>query len=1264
MRRKMHLASVVLFVIFTTFAAVMYTGGRVDAAIPARAAEAVSANVTFQADMTDLLALAFDPVTDEMRVTGDFNNWVNNADYALKPDGADPTKYAFTVRITAAIDSTIDWKFQGYPGDEFVNSGLESAATTLEFSGRDTVLALRKPNLTYLQYIKLIAPNGGEQVRAGTTKKIAWSTHITGNVLLEYQTSAGGAWTTITASTPALTEYYSWVVPVIESSDCRVRVASLTDGAIADTSAAVFSITQAVPTTESESNNTGTTGNWLEYGDAVDAAITPEGDVDYYRFWGAKGDSVEIWGHYRVDSLGARIWLYKADGSFLIENGGYLMRPLDQRITLVLPSDGIYYIRYAYEQNWGAFPNRDLIGNPEEPDETAQLLVYSTGGYSLGIRLFQSAGPVICDLGYFSVFSTSAKLYASLDPNGLSTEASFEYGTTNSFGQTAVAKGSPFKWISPQWVSSDYIEGLSPDTRYYVRMQAHNALGSDTSEVVALYTAPLSPGWVRISADTIANFTDVAFTNDTLGVIVGENIILRTEDGGEKWEPVYNGSYIKFEEVVFSSPDTCFAIGGYGNIFRSIDGGENWSQINTGLTYLSGGFFLNETVGWVVGNESTIGSISSSGISWTEEAGGTSEPLMDVHFFDANTGLVVGWNTTVLRTTDGGSSWTALTGVPAGSYYAVDFATDQIGIMVGYPGIICRTTDGGATWTQIAISSEYDPRDVLFLDANRGIAVGRFGKILVTTDGGLTWSPQESGTKNDLLGLTHAGSHTTIIGDKQTILRSVGYLALKSPVGGESWNADGTYDIEWWTDLDGEVKLEYRTSSTSGWLPIIANTPAFTCTHTWTLPHIESDSCKVRITSLASGALVDESDVFSIKPAPITQQVINLIAGWNLISSYIDPPDSTLPTLLLAPLGSHLTIVKNNLGNIYYPSNNTNTIGNWEPLEGYKCYLTEADVLTFDGVQLLPESTPISLPQGWNMVAYLRSSALTAPTALASISGSLTIAKNMAGQVYWPTYNINSIGDLLPGQGYQLYLTAAATLTYPANTLPKEPLTAIQVKIPQHFQIASQFTGNSAILLVKSPALQDMDEVAVYGSDQRCLGAGVAQTGQALVTIWGDDGLTKAVDGARDGEKLELACWSATTKTETPLQVASLLDGLKGTVLAGTLVYQNNAVLVAEVSGLTLLPKEFALRQNYPNPFNPVTNIRYELPKNSRMELIIYNLRGQIIRILMEGEEKAGYHEVEWDGRNQTGEPAASGLYLVRMKAGSYRKVIKMSLIK
>ena len=191
-----------------------------------------------------------------------------------------------------------------------------------------------------------------------------------------------------------------------------------------------------------------------------------------------------------------------------------------------------------------------------------------------------------------------------------------------------------------------------------------------------------------------------------------------------------------------------------------------------------------------------------------------------------------------------------------------------------------------------------------------------------------------------------------------------------------------------------------------------------------------------------------------------------------------------------------------------------------------------------------------------------------------------------------------------------------------------------------------------------------MDEVAVYGSDQRCLGAGVAQTGQALVTIWGDDGLTKAVDGARDGEKLELACWSATTKTETPLQVACLLDGLKGTVLAGTLVYQNNAVLVAEVSGLTLLPKEFALRQNYPNPFNPVTNIRYELPKNSRMELIIYNLRGQIIRILMEGEEKAGYHEVEWDGRNQTGEPAASGLYLVRMKAGSYRKVIKMSLIK
>jgi len=93
-------------------------------------------------------------------------------------------------------------------------------------------------------------------------------------------------------------------------------------------------------------------------------------------------------------------------------------------------------------------------------------------------------------------------------------------------------------------------------------------------------------------------------------------------------------------------------------------------------------------------------------------------------------------------------------------------------------------------------------------------------------------------------------------------------------------------------------------------------------------------------------------------------------------------------------------------------------------------------------------------------------------------------------------------------------------------------------------------------------------------------------------------------------------------------------------------------------------PRNFALRQNYPNPFNPTTSIRFELPQECNLQLVIYNLRGQAIRTLVEGKKKAGYYEISWDGRDQSGKQVASGVYLVRLQAGSFVQVIKMSLIK
>jgi len=95
------------------------------------------------------------------------------------------------------------------------------------------------------------------------------------------------------------------------------------------------------------------------------------------------------------------------------------------------------------------------------------------------------------------------------------------------------------------------------------------------------------------------------------------------------------------------------------------------------------------------------------------------------------------------------------------------------------------------------------------------------------------------------------------------------------------------------------------------------------------------------------------------------------------------------------------------------------------------------------------------------------------------------------------------------------------------------------------------------------------------------------------------------------------------------------------------------------------LPSEYRLMQNYPNPFNAGTVITYSLPMAGNVKLVVYNLLGQEIKTLVEGDHAAGVHTVSWDGRNNNGVMTSSGIYLFRMVTSnglSYAR--KMVIIK
>ena len=94
------------------------------------------------------------------------------------------------------------------------------------------------------------------------------------------------------------------------------------------------------------------------------------------------------------------------------------------------------------------------------------------------------------------------------------------------------------------------------------------------------------------------------------------------------------------------------------------------------------------------------------------------------------------------------------------------------------------------------------------------------------------------------------------------------------------------------------------------------------------------------------------------------------------------------------------------------------------------------------------------------------------------------------------------------------------------------------------------------------------------------------------------------------------------------------------------------------------LPKTFVLSQNYPNPFNPVTTINYELPEESFVTIRVYNLVGQQVTDIVSKVKPAGYHQVMWNGKDQFGEPMASGIYIYSITAKNFHAFKKMVLMK
>jgi len=144
---------------------------------------------------------------------------------------------------------------------------------------------------------------------------------------------------------------------------------------------------------------------------------------------------------------------------------------------------------------------------------------------------------------------------------------------------------------------------------------------------------------------------------------------------------------------------------------------------------------------------------------------------------------------------------------------------------------------------------------------------------------------------------------------------------------------------------------------------------------------------------------------------------------------------------------------------------------------------------------------------------------------------------------------------------------------------------------------------------------------------------------------------------------------------EFGLGSASVVDSLRiywpsGTVQDIASVSVDQILVITESDGSTSVqgdsaPTVYKLFPCFPNPFNPMTTIRYDLPRPSRVSLHVYDLAGRLVKTLLAGEMvESGRREVVWRGKDEADRQVAAGVYFYRLTAGSYSEMRRMVLVK
>jgi len=1051
-----------------------------------------------------------------------------------------------------------------------------------------------------LSSITLTAPDGGESLTPGALFDIIWTS--TGSIAnVKLEYSInGGSTYDIIIDTTPNDGAHTWTLPAVNSSAMLVRVSDAADGVPIDVSNSVFTIASPASLTLTAPNG----GEIWVSGSGQTITWTSSGVIA----------SVKL--------------------EYSINNGLTY-----NNIIASTPNDGSHGWTIPNESTTQALVRVSdaADGNPLDVSNAAFSI---NSGVSLTLTS-PNGGENLAGGSNHNITWTSTGSVANVK---------LEFSLNNGLNYTEIIASTPndgsHSWAVPGENTTQALIRIA-DAADNDPLDVSNAVFSITTPANLTLTAPNGgENWVAGSNQNITWTSTGVIANVKLeystnaGSTWNEIIASSPNDGAHTWtlpNITSTQTLVRVSDAADGLPsdvsNNVFNIVIEGFTLTSPSGG----QILTGatqhqITWTSTGSIPNVKLEYSIDNgvqytEIVASTANDGSFNWTV-------PVVNANFVfvrvadaadglpsdvnDAPFSITLPTESFTLSAPNGGEVWSG------GSNQSIVWSSTGVfaGVKIEY------STNGGISWNEIAASA---PNNGLF-----------------------AWTVPSVNSNNALVRVSDAADGNPADVSNSAFTIDTQGLTLTSPNGGENWGNGDSEAITWnATGNISAVKLEYSTDSGSSW-NTIANSAPNTGSYNWIVQSGNTATALVRISDAADGTPTDGSDaVFSITISTLTLTQPNGGGSWFG--------------------GSNQTITWTGTGaienvKIEYSLNNGASwaeIISATPNDGSHPWIVPNSPTTqaLARISDASDGAPADVSDATFSIA---NSTLT----LTSPNGGEIWSGESVKKITWSwsgsigsvklEYSINS------GASWNLIVGSTGNNGNYNWTLPDVATSSAMMRITNASGESPSDMSDGAFSIIGSSLTINSPNGGENwdgNSDQiiQWSATGVFPFVKIEYSLNAGGSWTTLVESTTN---IGSYSWKVTNlgSEQALVRISDASDGAPSDM--SNAVFKITQVIVSVEDNPGALPTEFGLSQNYPNPFNPDTKIDFAVPAAAMVRLAIYNMKGELMRLLLDEHFAPGVYTSTWNGLDKNGASVPSGIYVYRIQIGDWQTSKKLVLMK